>query len=217
MLRSQPIGQQNQSQSPPPELYDIDYYKNSCEGYADDVNQLSQRLSHFDTWVKPVIDGYVLDIGHGRGELSIHSARMSNVNNVTAIDYSHDAAVMFMEHLKKQPIDVKRKITQICGDIDIVLPCLNMVFSHVIAFDVVEHIYPIQVIRLFNNLAERMPSGGKIFIITPLSHAVPNERHVWLAKTPDDLFDLVQQEQFACKYVKYSGSGEDHLFEITKR
>jgi cyclopropane fatty-acyl-phospholipid synthase-like methyltransferase len=49
-------------------------------------------------------------------------------------------------------------------------------YSHVIAFDVIEHIYPEQIARLFKTLSNRMVQGGKMFIVTPLSEVAPNER-----------------------------------------
>jgi len=202
--------------SPPRNLYDRHYYETSCEGFENSIEVLGPRLRHFETWIAPRIGGVVLDIGFGRGELSIRAARLPNVVGVISIDYSYDAVVMFMERLKHEPAEIQGKIIQICDDIENILQYLNLTLSHVIAFDVIEHIYPDQVTRLFSHLYDRMGSGGKVYVVTPLSNEVLNERHVWLARTPDDLFKLIPVS-FDCTHVGPSGSGEDHLFEITKR
>lgn len=202
--------------SPPRDLYDRHYYETSCEGFDKDVDELSPRLVHFETWIAPRLEGVVLDIGFGRGELSIRSARLPKVSGVISIDYSYDAVIMFMERLKQEPKEIQRKIIQVCDDIENILQYLDLKISHIIAFDVVEHIYPDQVTRLFTRLAERMTQNGKVYVVTPLSNAVPNERHVWLARTPQDLFNLIPPD-FECAHVGPSGSGEDHLFEITRK
>lgn len=206
----------SKSSSPPRNLYDREYYETSCEGFDKDVNELSPRLAHFETWIAPYLQGIVLDIGFGRGELSIRSARLPKVEGVISIDYSYDAVIMFMERLKQEQQDIQRKIIQICDDVENILQYLNFKISHIIAFDVIEHIYPDQVTRLFTRLADRMVSGGKVYVVTPLSEAVPNERHVWLARTPQDLFNLIPSD-FQCSHIGSSGSGEDHLFEIIRR
>lgn len=202
--------------SPPRSLYDREYYETNCEGFDKSVDELSPRLIHFETWIAPRLNGVVLDIGCGRGELSIRSARLPTVGGVISVDYSYDAITMLMERLKKEDRETQRKIIQICDDIDNILQYLDLKFSHVIAFDVVEHIYPDQVTKLFTRLSNKLIPAGKIYIITPLSEAIPNERHVWLARTPQDLFRLIPSN-FDCVHVGPSGSGEDHLFEITKR
>ncbi len=202
--------------SPPRNLYDRHYYETSCEGFDNNIEQLSPRLKHFETWVSTQISGTILDIGFGRGELSIRAARLPTVLNIISIDYSYDAMIMFMERLKVEPVHVQNKIIQICGDIDNIIQYLNLSISHVVAFDVVEHIYPDQVTKLFTNLSDKMISDGKVFVVTPLSEAIPNERHVWLARTPSDLFKLIPSS-FDCTHIGPSGSGEDHLFEIKRK
>jgi len=204
------------SSSPPRGLYDRHYYETSCEGFENNVESLSPRLKNFEHWIAPRISGVVLDLGFGRGELSIRAARLPQVDGVLSIDYSYDAVIMFMEWLKQESLETQRKIIQICDDIENILQYLNLTISHVIAFDVVEHIYPDQVTRLFTRLADRMTSGGKVYVVTPLSDAVPNERHVWLARVPDDLFKLIPAT-FSCAHIGLSGSGEDHMFEITRK
>lgn len=205
------------TQSPPPELYDTNYYNTSCEGHNYTIDNPSPRLAKFDSWVAPHLGNAVLDLGYGRGELSIKAARLPTVGGVVSIDYSIDATKLFMDNLLREPIPVRRKIIQIYGDIDRILPHINIQFTSVIAFDVIEHIYPEQVRRLFDVLSGKVIPTGSVFVVTPLSTNTPNERHVWLAKQPADLFGLVNANYFSCAYVGYAGSGEDHMFQFTRK
>jgi len=73
---------------------------------------------------------------------------------------------------------------------------------------------PNDIVTIFKHAARLIPKGGKIFAITPVTQAPPNERHVWLARKPDDLKQFCPDFDFKC--LGHTGSGEDHKFEFTK-
>lgn len=202
------------SKSPPRQLYDANYYLTSCEGFETTTDKPSPRLAWFDSWIKPHLHGTVADIGFGRGELTIKMARMPNVQSVWAFDYSPAATRFLIEKLEKEPV-LSEKIVVMLVDFVNMLKHLTIKFDHIVAFDVIEHIYPDQIKFVLQNLTDRLPVGGKIFVSTPLSRQPCNERHVWMAGTPQDLQNLCPSNLIS-KHVGYSGVGEENRFEMTK-
>lgn len=202
------------SVSPPRHLYDANYYETSCEGFDHTTDTPSPRLAWFDSWIKPHLKGVVADVGFGRGELTIKMARMPEIQSVWAFDYSPAASRFLIEKLEKEP-NLSEKIVVMVVDFVNMLQHLTTKFDHVVAFDVIEHIYPDQIRFFLKNMTDRLPVGGKIFASTPLSVQPCNERHVWMAKTPKDLQELCPSN-LVCAHVGYSGVGEEHRFEFTK-
>jgi predicted RNA methylase len=196
--------------SPSRKLYDHDYYESSCEGFDRSVDDLSPRLSKFTDWIAPQLNGVVADVGFGRGELSIHAARMPEVDRVFSFDYSLDATIIFMQNLQREPEWVVDKVTVIVDDV-VTMPKLDFEFDYVMAIDVIEHLYFEQLVRFMEFLTSA--TKHKIFVSTPLTKAEPNERHVWLAEKMDDLLKILPVG-WGYTYLGYAGSGEDHFFEF---
>lgn len=200
--------------SPPRDLYDAKYYETSCEGFEYDTDKPSPRLAHFDSWIAPKIKGTVADIGFGRGELTIKMARMPQIQSVWAFDYSPAATRFLIEKLEKEPL-LSEKIVVMLVDFVNMLQHLTTKFDNIVAFDVIEHIYPDQIKFVLQNLTNRLPVGGKIFVSTPLSSLPCNERHVWMAKNPAEL-QAMCPPNLKSQHVGYAGVGEENLFEMTK-
>jgi len=197
-------------------LYDAKYYETSCEGFEShyDTDTPSPRLAHFDSWIKPQIRGTVADIGFGRGELTIKMARMDTISSVWAYDYSPAAARFLIEKLEKEPL-LSEKIIVMLVDFVNMLQHMTTKFDNIVAFDVIEHIYPDQIRFVLKNLTDRLPIDGKIFVSTPLSSQPCNQRHVWMAKTPAEL-QAMCPPNLKSTHVGYAGVGEENLFEMIK-
>lgn len=161
----------------------------------------------------------VMDLGFGRGEISLKLAQHPNVKRVIAIDYSPAAGKILLSHLQNNDT-LANKIDVIISDASHFLSLLGIpIIDHIVAFDVIEHLMVYDIIMVFRHAARLLPKGGKIFVITPLSQYATNERHVWLARKPEDLgqFSVGQfGVGFDFRYLGYAGSGEDHKFEFTK-
>lgn len=194
-------------------LYDKNYYKTSCEGYNNSVDNLSTRLGNFFKIVGPQLYGTVSDIGFGRGELSIRAARLDNVKKVYAYDYSLDAAEIFISSLKKEPEHIIDKISITVDDI---LDSYDTIaFSNFFMMvDVIEHLPFNGLKRLINDICDL--TTDKIFVSTPISNAKCNERHVWLARSKDDVASLLPWD-WECNYLGPAGIGEDHFFEFKRK
>jgi cyclopropane fatty-acyl-phospholipid synthase-like methyltransferase len=202
----------------PRSLYDEAYYKTNCEGWELPPGQLSKRLKSYEGWVDKELDKApgqtVIDLGFGRGEISIVLSRHPNVKKVLAIDYSL-AAGHFLLSLMRDAKAVLDKIDVIITDASQFLRLLkDTEINHIVAFDVIEHLVPNDIVTIFRHAARLMPKDGKIFVITPVTQAPPNERHVWLARKPEDLRQFGVGFDF--RHLGFTGSGEDHKFEFTK-
>jgi len=204
----------------PRKLYDEAYYKTNCEGWELPPGQLSQRLKSYEGWVDKELDkagGHcqtVIDLGFGRGEISVKLAQHPNVKKVLAIDYSM-AAGHFLLSLIRDNDALADKIDVLITDAAQFMRLLrDTEINHIVAFDVIEHLVPNDIVTIFRYAARIMPKGGKIFAITPVTQAPPNERHVWLARKPEDLRQFGVDFEF--KHLGYTGSGEDHKFEFTR-
>lgn len=195
--------------------YDENYYKKACEGDKYSIDSLSPRLRHFEDWIAPQLEGTVFDIGFGRGELTIRSARLLQVNCVVAFDFSIDASIILINNLKQESELTRSKIWIVSADIDFILPHLSLRCQHVILFDVIEHLYPDQIKRLLRRLVSRLDLGGKVYISTPISKECTDAEHVWLARNPDDLKKLCPA---GLSFLDrgWAGIGEDHLFELER-
>jgi len=201
--------------SPPRSLYDAEYYETSCEGFDHSVDNPSPRLACYDSWIKPQLSGgNVADIGFGRGEFTIKTARLPHIDKVWSFDYSPAAGRMLLENLEKEP-ELGEKINIILSDFVEILPQLDVMFNNVIMFDVIEHIYPDQIKFVTETLDQLMPYNGKIFLSTPLSKEPCNERHVWMASTVEEL-QAMFPSSIRVTHKGYSGVGEENWFEAVK-
>jgi cyclopropane fatty-acyl-phospholipid synthase-like methyltransferase len=202
----------------PRRLYDEEYYRTNCEGWDQPPGQLSQRLKSFEGWVDKELDSAgnqtVVDLGFGRGEITMKLAEHKNVGHVLAIDYSMAAGRLLLERMRDDDV-LADKISVIISD---AIPFLYFfdggVVDHIVAFDVLEHLPFADVVRFFEVARRRLRTAGKIFVITPISQAPTNERHVWLARDAKELEQLGLGFHF--KHLGPTGSGEDHKFEYSK-
>ncbi|MBE9032834.1 methyltransferase domain-containing protein [filamentous cyanobacterium LEGE 11480] len=150
--------------------YDKTYYTQSCHGYDSFTRYQGQRLEDERligaatlACLKP--QGHVLDLGCGRGELTIHLAQQGY--RVTAIDYSATAIELAQACLSQQP-DLQSLVELHCADVNQVnLPAAS--YDLVIATDLIEHLNPSEVVSLYNRINRWLKSEG-LFIV----HTFPN-------------------------------------------
>jgi predicted O-methyltransferase YrrM len=151
--------------------YVASYYLGDCAGSDTFKRDKSGRL--LDARLRSVADligtaplGRALDLGSGRGELSIHLARSGY--RVLSIDYSQDAI-----DLAKKASDAagcSAGIDYYCGDVN--SAPLSGVYSLAVASDMVERLTSGELDGLYERVAAHLSSDG-IFII----HTFPNAWH----------------------------------------
>ena len=151
------------------DAYISSYYLCDCGGF--DSFKRTQGVKLQDPRLRTVaqIAGLApavraLDLGCGRGELSIALARLGF--DVTGIDYSPDA-IALAESARSAADDPALRVEFICDDL--IRAPLEGSYDAVVAADVVEHLAPAELDKLYERIAAHLSTDG-LFVI----HTFPN-------------------------------------------
>ncbi len=154
-----------------PDVYTDDYYLTNCHGYEDFVVSGGRRVG--PRFVKALslagaLRGKrVLDVGSGRGELVIQSAMRGA--DAWGIDYAQ-AAVDIAERALATVDGELRERTHV-RQMDVKeLEFDDGYFDVVFMMDVVEHLYPPELARAFDELRRVIRPGGLLVM-----HTSPNK------------------------------------------
>jgi SAM-dependent methyltransferase len=154
-----------------PDVYTDDYYLTNCHGYEDFVvshgRKVGPRFIKALSLAGDLRGKRVLDVGCGRGELVIQSAMRGA--DAWGIDYAQAAIDIaaralltiepaIREHTHVEPMDVKALRFQ------------DGFFDVVFMMDVVEHLYPHELARAFEELHRTIRPGGHLVM-----HTSPNK------------------------------------------
>jgi len=147
--------------------YTASYYLGDCGGFEE--YKRDKGLSLGDWRLRAVADlaelppvGRALDLGCGRGELSVHLARLGH--EVSAVDYS-DSAIQ-LAHAAAEAAGALRINFQ-CADVN--AADLSGYYDVVVASDLIEHLVPAELDRLYSRIAAHLSPHG-LFIV----HTFPN-------------------------------------------
>jgi cyclopropane fatty-acyl-phospholipid synthase-like methyltransferase len=108
----------------------------------------------------------VLDIGCGRGDLTIALARSGA--EVVGVDYSEDAVKIACDAVKKLDKDIAEKISIVQSDAA-ALDFPDEVFDSIYMLDIVEHLYPQQLFECFGECFRILKPNGSLIV-----HTSPN-------------------------------------------
>lgn len=108
----------------------------------------------------------VLDIGCGRGDLTIALARSGA--NVVGVDYSKDAVEIARETLGKMDEDILSRISIVQSDAT-ALDFSDEEFDSIYMLDIVEHLYPQQLFDCFAECSRVLKPNGSLIV-----HTSPN-------------------------------------------
>ncbi len=149
--------------------YTSDYYLldcGGCDSFKRDrgAGLSDQRLRAVGSLAEIVPPGRALDLGCGRGELTAFLARLGH--EVLAVDYSPQAIELAREAV--DAAQVNDRVEFYCGDAKEVP--LRDKYDVAVASDLIEHMSPQELDRLYGRLAEHMAADG-LFIV----HTYPNE------------------------------------------
>jgi SAM-dependent methyltransferase len=154
--------------------YTKDYYLFDCEGYEAFKRSCGAKLedARLEAVAKLVGAGPInraLDLGCGRGELSLELARRGF--EVTAIDYSEDAVQITREAISRSP-NFASKISVQCDDVNAAE--FRERYGIAVAVDLIEHMKPGELNQLYEKVARHLARDG-LFIV----HTYPN---LWFYK-----------------------------------
>ena len=166
-------------------LYDAAYYLSECEGFEQFVaskgqvfsNRLTKALTYAD--VQP--GARVLDIGCGRGESLIWSARQGA--EAWGLDYASEALRLAKEALRVVGLDAGRCCCLLAANARH-LPFPSESFDRVLMLDLVEHLYPWELEQVLDEAWRVLKWGGKLVI-----HTAPN---LWYYQFGYPLFRLFE-------------------------
>jgi len=150
-------------------VYTKDYYLLDCEGYEEfkrtrGATLEGARLEAVARLCGVGPAGKALDLGCGRGELSLELARRGFA--VDAIDYSKDAIEIASEALARNPA-ISSSISLECNDVN--QAGMNGPYNVAVASDLIEHMKPSELDVLYRRVSENLAQYG-LFII----HTYPN-------------------------------------------
>lgn len=150
----------------PPEAYDREYYLTYMEGAATFAQfsggELPRRLAYPLDLIRQGAGQHILDLGCGRGEAGWQCAARGS--DAVGVDYSPDAMVIGRE-LPAPPAGSVRFV-QASADR---LPFTDGSFDSVVMLDIVEHLYPAQLLHAFQEARRLLKPGGRLVV-----HTMPN-------------------------------------------
>jgi 2-polyprenyl-3-methyl-5-hydroxy-6-metoxy-1,4-benzoquinol methylase len=154
-----------------PDVYTGEYYLTNCHGYEDFVASGGRRVG--PRFVKALslagaLRGKrVLDVGCGRGELVLQSAMRGA--EAWGIDYAQAAVEIARRALAGAEPLLRDRMH--AGQMDVkALQFDDAFFDCVFMMDVVEHLYPAELARAYDELARTMRPGGRLIV-----HTSPNK------------------------------------------
>lgn len=152
-------------------FYDSQYYLADCGGFAS-FNQTNGKSINSDERLATMLQlaslnqgGRLLDLGCGRGEITYQAAKQGM--RVTAVDYSPDAIDIARTCFQDER-DLESHVEWVCGSAADLQ--LHGRYSTVVAGDLVEHMTPGELDRMYGNLASHLEATG-LFIV----HTFPNK------------------------------------------
>jgi 2-polyprenyl-3-methyl-5-hydroxy-6-metoxy-1,4-benzoquinol methylase len=155
-------------------LYQDDYYLEDCGGFHD--YKLTGGKVLGDPRLKSVFmladiknGEHVLDAGCGRGEMAYALAKAGAT--VEAIDYSDSAVALAKQIFNDEP-KLREQVRFKCEDITEITG--DKPFDSILASDLIEHLMPAELDKMYANFSSRLSDNGEFVI-----HTFPN---LWFYK-----------------------------------
>jgi ubiquinone/menaquinone biosynthesis C-methylase UbiE len=159
-----------------PDLYTRDYYRQvqgSRDWDATHGRRLPPRLARAIQLAEVKAGQRCLDIGAGRGEVVFNCA-MAGADAV-GIDYSTSSIEIAREALASYPDAVRKRCTFVAMDAHR-LDFPNQSFDRIFMLDLVEHLYPEQLVQGLAEAHRVLKPGGRLVV-----HTEPNRNYARLA------------------------------------
>jgi len=165
----------------PAEAYDRAYFLSACDGHdafrASGGRVLARRMALALDLAGPLAGRRVLDLGCGRGEVLWHCGERGA--HVLGLDFAPDAL-----RLARETLGERAPATLLRGDATR-LPLADGSLDLVLALDLVEHLHPPELARLYSEVYRVLAPGGRLVV-----HTMPN---AWYYRAGYPVFRLVQR------------------------
>lgn len=160
----------------PSREYTEDYFLNFTDGSAEFKRSLGKvltpRCSYSLKLAEIRLGMKVLDVGCGRGEVLIYSAKQGA--EAVGVDYASAAIKLAKKAIAKQPSNVQKRIKLIQRDV-CKLPFDNEMFDRVFFLDVIEHLTLGQGKKALSEVRRVLKKDGLLIL-----HTWPNQLYVKL-------------------------------------
>ena len=169
--RSHPLKMKNKNPMPEtqgvdPKLYDKEYFESIDGAQYFAENKTAPKFIYAVNISGLTTGESALDIGCGRGDLMMALAQIGA--DVTGIDYSQEALDIVQKALAKQTAEWKHIIKVLHSDAT-ALNFSGQTFDYVFMTDIVEHLYPSELQKCFEECKRVLKPGGKLIV-----HTAPN-------------------------------------------
>ncbi len=160
----------------PPEVYTRKYYLTDMVASAEFLKSRGRELcaQHAQAMeLAGIREGdRVLDVGCGCGELTFHSALQGA--RAIGIDYAASAVELAKEALREFSPEIQGRVQFVLASAEDceTIEAESEGFDRVFLLDVIEHLHPWQIERLYGRLYRALKPGGKI-----ICHTWPNRWH----------------------------------------
>jgi len=185
-----------------PRYYTTDYYLDEADGGFEFKQNPFKLPKCFEQSIKTVRikeEQSILDIGCGRGDVIYYLS--TKVKKIVGVDYSEDSIRLTTKILSTLPSYLNSKIELYNMDINEILPKLGK-FDIVFLLDVVEHMYPEQLEKMYNELFKHLNKGAEIIIHTPIADS-EEEKHFFLPNTKQQIMHInINTLEEHTKYIK---------------
>ena len=151
------------------EHYTSEYFTKDCGGWEAFERHRARRLDNvrLQTLLDLALVGRpqrLLDLGCGRGEITYQAARRGM--EVTAVDYSQ-AAIEIARSCFEGERDLEKRVEWICGSAADL--SLHGEYDVVVAGDLVEHLSPTELDRVYATVRRHLAPDGRLIV-----HTFPN-------------------------------------------
>ncbi|MBC8504178.1 MAG: methyltransferase domain-containing protein [Chloroflexi bacterium] len=162
------------------DAYTQEYYLAACEGHKEFITtqgrNLPQRLSRPLELAHIQPGQFILDIGCGRGEITLHCAQKKAFT--WGLDYAPEA----LQLTKRLPNSREMAFQQANA---LYLPFAENSIDTIFMLDIVEHLTPEGLVASLNEVHRILKPSGKLIV-----HTMPN---LWYYRFGYPLFRLIQQ------------------------
>ena len=155
-----------ETQGVDPKLYDKEYFESIDGAQYFAENKTAPKFIYAVNISGLTTGESALDIGCGRGDLMMALAQIGA--DVTGIDYSQEALDIVQKALAKQTAEWKHRIKVLHSDAT-ALNFSGQTFDYVFMTDIVEHLYPSELQKCFEECKRVLKPDGKLVV-----HTAPN-------------------------------------------